>query len=405
MFFQVKANCPSPATGKYSNSFRPSLVFCDFNDHGKALYFFDYFCCGRACPPIKVQYTYTTMIRRTISILLCLAAIVSCGRDRHLPRAEYPGAEAFDKVFEDVWSHGTDELHSMMVLKDGKVIYERYETGHRPDDLNILWSASKTFTATAVGFACQDGLLSVNDKAIRYFNADDLPQSPSPWLQQMTVRDLLVMSSGLGADIRERTRGNMRMNWARETLVVPMRFEPGSRFEYNSMDTYLLSVIVSRVTGRTVEDYLAEKLFRPLGIREWHWDLSPQGYTTGGWGLFLKLEDFAKMGQFMLQRGEWKGKRLLDEAWFDDAMSPQIMQYKGKDVSDEWLAGHKDDEGQQGYGYQMWCCTHGAYRLDGAWCQFCIVMPDKDAVVAMFSHSRSGRRMLESVWRNVYDNL
>ncbi len=344
-------------------------------------------------------------IRPLFLALICAAALTSCADRQHLPHAEYPGTEAFNQVFNDVWSHGTDELHSMMVLKDGKVIFERYETGHGPDELHILWSASKTFTATAVGFACQEGLLSTDDKAVSFFTPDELPESISPWLQQMTVHDLLTMSSGLGADIQEKTRGNIQMDWVKETLGVPLHFEPGSRFEYNSMDTYLLSVIVSRVSGETVEKYLETRLFHPLGIKEWHWDLSPQGYTAGGWGLFLRLEDFAKMGQFLLQKGQWNGRQLLNAEWVNEMMSPQIMQYKGKDVSEEWIAGHSKDDWNIGYGYQMWCCQHGAYRLDGAWSQYCIIIPDKNAVVAAFSHTTGGQRMLNSIWNNIYANL
>lgn len=345
-------------------------------------------------------------MRKSIVVVLCFLALVSCcNSSDKLPRASYPGSDAFNQVFNDVWSHGTNELHSLMVIKDGKVIYEHYETGHGPDELHILWSASKTFTATAVGFACQDGLLSIQDKVISFFYPEELPADISPWLAQMSVRDLLIMSSGIGADIREKTRKRDDLDWAKETLCHLVHFEPGTMYEYNSMDTYLLSVIVSRVTGMTMEDYLKGKLFRPLGIREWIWEKSPQGYDAGGWGLFLKLEDFAKMGQFMLQRGVWNGKRLLNEEWFDQAMSPQIYQYQGRGVSDEWIAAHASDDWNQGYGYQMWCCTHGAFRLDGAWSQMCIIIPEKRAVVATFAHTPDGRTLINSIWNNIYDNI
>lgn len=338
---------------------------------------------------------------------ICALALLACGcASNSLPRASYPGSEAFDQVFNDVWSEGCNELHSMMVLKDGKVIYERYETGHNADELHILWSASKTFTATAAGFACQDGLLSTDDKVVSFFGPEELPEEISPWLAEMTVHDLLTMSSGFSLDIRERTRKREPdMNWARETLCSGCMFEPGTMFRYNSMDTYLVSVIVSKAVGEPMSEYLNRKLFKPLGIKKWIWEKSPQGYDCGGWGLFINLESFAKMGQFMLQRGEWNGKRLLNEEWFDEAMSPQIMQYAGRGVSDEWIAAHANDDWNQGYGYQMWCCTHGAYRLDGAWSQYCVIIPEKNAVVACLSHSPNGARMLNSVWTNVYDNL
>lgn len=339
-------------------------------------------------------------------LLSALILLPSCRDGSRLPRGEFKAADAFDRVFTDVWGVGTDELHSMMVIKDGKVIYERYSTGHTPEELHILWSASKTFTAAAVGFAEQDGLLSVEDKVVSFFSAEELPANPSPWLSQITVRDLLTMSSGLQCDdYNHKARRGELGDWAVASLAAPMVFEPGSRFDYNSMDSYLLSVIVSRVCGKAVDEYLAEKLFAPLGITKWEWDRSPQGYNAGGWGLYLRLEDFAKMGQFMLQRGEWNGRQLLSREWFDRAMSPQIMQYKGMDVSEEWIEEHRDDEWNRGYGYQLWCCTHGAYRLDGAWGQFSIIIPSKNAVVTAFMHSGHTGVFLRSVWDNIYDNL
>lgn len=346
------------------------------------------------------------MKKASVLLAFCALSLLSSGcASKSLPRASYPGSEAFGTVFNDVWSEGCNELHSLMVLKDGKVIFERYETGHGPNELHILWSASKTFTATAVGFACQDGKMTVEDKVVSWFKPEELPEEISPWLAQMTVHDLLIMSSGIGADLREKTRRRDYLDWAKETLCSTIHFEPGTLFEYNSMDTYLLAVIVTRAVGEQMSDYLNRKLFVPLGITDWIWEKSPQGYDTGGWGLFLSLESFAKMGQFMLQRGVWKGKRLLAEDWFDAAMSPQIMQYQGRGVSEEWVEAHSSDDWNQGYGYQMWCCTRGAYRLDGAWSQYCIIIPEKRAVVAALSHTPNGSRLLNSIWNNIYDNL
>ena len=338
---------------------------------------------------------------------ICALALLVCGcASNSLPRASYPGSEAFDQVFNDVCSEGCNELHSMMVVKDGKVIYERYETAHSADELHVMWSASKTFTALAAGFACQDGLLSTDDKVVSFFGPEDLPEEISPWLAEMTVHNLLTMSSGFAYAVRDRTRKREPdMNWARETLCSDFVFEPGTQFHYNSMDSYLVAVIVSKVVGEPMSEYLNRKLFKPLGIKKWIWEKSPQGYDCGGWGLFINLESFAKAGQFMLQRGEWNGKRLLNEEWFDEAMSPQIMQYAGRGVSDEWIAAHANDEWNQGYGYQIWCCTHGAYRFSGAWAQLCFIIPDKNAVVACLSHSPNETRLINSVWTNVYDNL
>lgn len=358
---------------------------------------------------------------RKIFLLLTLSLLISCNNsqlevqqssdseiDNSLPRAEAEelpcDVTQFDQVFRDVWGLACNELHGLMVVKDGKVIYEKYDTGHHAEELHVMWSVSKTFTATAVGFACQEGLMSVDDKVLDYFEAE-APVNPSILLKEMTVKDLLIMSSGFQDDYIGRSFSDMTFDWAAETLMSPLMYKPGSMYSYNSMNTYLLSVIVSRVTGKTVAEYLNRKLFTPLGIDEFIWESSPQGYSAGGWGLYITLESMAKMGQFFLNRGTWNGQRLLNESWFDEAMKPQIMQWQGH--MNQWEAAevYKYDEWNQGYGYQMWVCTHGAVRLDGAWGQYVIIVPEKNLVVACQAHNGDGARFIQSVWRNIYDLL
>ena len=336
-----------------------------------------------------------------------LVVLCACGGSS-LPRG---GADDFtrykeagDKVFEDTWSEACNELHSLMVVKDGEVVYENYAPAHSADELHIMWSVSKTFTATAVGFAVQDGLVSLDDKVVDYF-PEELPPERHEWLNEMTLHDLLIMSSGLRYDHIGRAAGGQQFDWVRETLSAPFDFRPGTMYHYNSMNTYLLSVIVSRVTGMKIADYLDRKLFTPLGIKNYHWTESPQGYNSGGWGLHISTESLAKMGQFMLKRGCWNGKQLLFEEWFDEAMSPQIMQYEGRIADPAELQRFKEsmtrDQWHQGYGFQMWCCTDGAYRLDGAWSQFCIIFPKHNAVVAVTSHASNGATILNSIWTNI----
>lgn len=336
-----------------------------------------------------------------------LAALCACGGSS-LPRGSANDftryKEAGDKVFEDTWSEACNELHSLMVVKDGEVVYENYAPAHSADELHIMWSVSKTFTATAVGFAVQDGLVSLDDKVVDYF-PEELPSERHEWLNEMTIHDLLIMSSGLRYDHIGRGAGGQQFDWVRETLSAPFDFRPGTMYHYNSMNTYLLSVIVSRVTGMKIADYLDHKLFTPLGIKHYHWTESPQGYNAGGWGLHISTESLAKMGQFMLQRGCWNGKQLLFEEWFDEAMSPQIMQYEGRIADPAELQRFKEsmvrDQWHQGYGFQMWCCTDGAYRLDGAWSQYCVIFPKHNAVVAVTSHASNGATILNSIWTNI----
>ena len=352
------------------------------------------------------------------SLLCCLAAVMtSCTvpveESGSLPRADASSfgtdTSTFSNIFRDMQGSSTSELHSLMVVKDGSVIYEKYDIGHTPDELHILWSATKTFTATAVGFARQDGLLDVTDPVKKFFSEDELPDEDNVWMDQLTVHDLLIMSSGLASDkYNTVTRsGDKSFNPLKTVLFSGFKFEPGTRFSYNSMDSYLLSVIVSKVTGKKLADYLNEKLFIPLGITDFKFDECQLGYNTGGWGLFLTTESLAKMGQFMLQKGEWNGERLLDSSWFDMAMSAQILQKTGLGYTDAELeALRRESDWDAGYCYQMWKCKKGdTVRMDGANGQLVFIMPEKNAVAVLTSHSRDIKALVDSFWVNVYDKL
>ena len=344
------------------------------------------------------------MAAASAAVLLSCSGSTGASLERVSPESLGVDTTDFHKVWNKVWGRPCDELHALMVLKDGKVVYERYSPERTKDTRHVLWSASKTFTATAAGFACDEGLLDIHDKVVSFFSEDELPSKDSvaaeDWerLQEMTVENLLMMSSGFRSDL---TGALMNItekggNWVRTAFSEPVTWTPGSMFYYNSVNTYLVSAIVSRVTHKPMDKYLEEKLFRPLGIDDWHWEHSPEGYPTGGWGLFINTESFAKMGQFLLQKGVWNGKRLLSEEWIDAMTGARIMQNPSGEGSGDFDCG---------YGYQVWRCKHGAYRLDGAYGQLCIVIPEKNAVVAIFQFCHDVPGALDSMWDNILPAL
>ena len=341
------------------------------------------------------------MKRIIILAALAMAAVgCTCTKDsQHFPKAENFGAldEGVQLYLQDLRDIGsTNELNSVMVIKDGKVLEEWYDACYGPDFLNICWSASKTFTATAVGFAVQDGLLSVEDKVVSFLDEDMLPEHVGDTLASLTVYDCLRMASGLKTDPIGPT-GSLKLKTPTKTVLeAGFKFAPGEKYAYNSHNTYLLSVIVSKVTGKLVQDYLQEKLFTPMGICNYHWDISAEGYNMGGWGLYITTESLAKMGQFFLQKGMWNGKQLLDSKWIEAAMSPQICQ-KGEKV--------EGDDFASGYGYQMWCCTHGAARLDGAHGQWSIICPEKNAVIVITQNCNKPHKIFPSIWTRLYDRI
>lgn len=302
----------------------------------------------------------------------------------------FPESHRFDSVFTDMSLAALNETHSLIVVKDGKVIYEKYAPGEKAEYLHNQWSVSKTFTSTAIGFAIQDGLLSLNDRITGFFSKEELPEVQSKWLRQIRVRDLLTMSSGFSKDyIAEIGAGTIK-NPCREILATPVKFAPGSRFEYNSSNSYLLSAIITKATGKTCADYLNEKLFTHLGIRSYVFETTEEGYNMGGWGLHLTTRSIAKLAMFYLQKGKWGEKQLLDREWFQKAMSVQIS-----------TDNENEPQYQQGYGFQIWGCLDNAYRLDGVWGQYAIILPEKNAVIACNSHNINSRKLLDSIWKHI----
>ena len=311
---------------------------------------------------------------------------------RSRPEAQgVPSAAILD--FVAAAERESPELHSLMLLRHGHVIAEGWWSPYGPQDPHMLFSLSKSFASTAAGLAVAEGLLSLDDPVLRFF-PDEAPADVGPHLAAMRVRHLLSMSTGHDQDTTGRLADGEGGDWARGFLAQPVAHEPGTHFVYNSGATYMASAIVQRVTGETVLDYLRPRLFDPLGITDPMWETSPQGVSVGGWGLNIRTEDIARFGQLYLQRGEWQGRRLLPEAWVAQATSKQVS--NGDEPNSDWA---------QGYGFQFWRCRHNAYRGDGAFGQFCVVLPEQDAVVAITGGIGDLQGVLTLVWQHLLPAL
>jgi CubicO group peptidase (beta-lactamase class C family) len=276
-----------------------------------------------------------------------------------------------------------DTMNSLMVVRHGHVVAEGWWSPYDAQSPHELYSLSKSFTSTAVGLAAADGKLSLDDTVLSFF-PDDAPAEPSEQLKAMRVRDLLRMATGHQAE--PNLAGN-DAPWTKTFLAQPVPFKPGTHFLYNTPATYMLSAIVQKVTGQTVLDYLRPRLFDPLGIENPTWGTSPQGVSLGGYGLKIRTEDIARFGQLYLQKGQWQGKSLVPEAWITAATSLQVA--NGSNPKSDW---------DQGYGYQFWRSRHGAYRGDGAFGQYCVVLPEQDAVIAITSGCRDMQAVLNLIW-------
>lgn len=282
-----------------------------------------------------------------------------------------------------------DALHSLMLVRHGQVVAEGSWFPYAADRHQMTFSVSKSFTSTAVGLAVADGLLSVDDLVTSFF-PDVVPQ-PSGNLAAMRVRHLLTMTTGHAQDTGRRLNERPDGDWVRAFFDLDVEHEPGNPFVYNSGASYILSAIVQRLTGTTLVEYLQPRLFEPLGITGATWDSCPKGINAGGWGLRLRTPDLARFGQLYLRDGVWQGRRLLPADWCRDATAAQSDNDDGTGPAD-W---------RQGYGYQFWRCRHGAYRADGAFGQFCVIMPEQDAVLAITAGTSDLQLVLDLVWEHL----
>jgi len=283
------------------------------------------------------------------------------------------------------------ELHSLIIVKNGKIVTEGW---WYPSEANIrhgCYSVTKTFTAIAIGFTVEEGLISVLDKLADIF-PEKLPKNPSENLLSMTIHDLLCMSGGQDyeANILNST------DWVESFMDVEVVNKPGTIFKYNSIGSHMLAEVIFKITGQTLLEYLSARLFIPIGIYDVRWDKTPSGNQIGGWGIHLKTEDLARIGMLFLQNGKWNNKQIISETWINKAKTKQIDTFESINGHD-WMLG---------YCYQMWCSTpKDSYRLDGAFGQFSIVLPEQNVVIALTEMSTDPQETLNLIWKHIVSGM
>jgi len=306
-----------------------------------------------------------------------------------LPRSapEKQGISSTDiRNFLNAVAGSGQEFHSLMILRHGYVVAECWWAPYCSEHRQQLYSASKSFTSTAIGFAVAEGYLTVDDAIIKFF-PDMLPDKISENLANLRVKHLLSMSVGHAQDsIRTLEASPDGVPWEKTFLSIPVEYEPGSRFLYNSGASFMLSAIVKRATGFTAQEYLHPRLYEPLDIADATWTENFEGINMGASHLRMKTENLAKFGQLFLQKGKWNGKRVISEEWVSAASSKQIEN------------GNNDSSWGFGYGYQFWMNPPGGFRADGAFGQFSMVFPDQDAVVVITSESIDTKTTMQLVW-------
>ncbi|MFF8190710.1 serine hydrolase domain-containing protein [Streptomyces bobili] len=308
------------------------------------------------------------------------------------PSAQGVDASGVLAFLDAVDAAGSIEPHSLMVLRHGRVVAAGWWAPYTPDRLHLLYSLSKSFTSTAMGFAVAEGLIGLDDPVISYFPEFDADIT-DPRSRAMLVRHVASMASGHEAETVDRARALDRDDLVRGFLLLPPDRDPGTVFAYNQPATYTLAAILQRVTGQTLTAYLKPRLLDPLGFGDLAWLTDRTGRELGFSGLHGTTDAIARLGQLYLREGEGDGRRLLPREWIAEATREHIP-----------TAGAMGDTGRQdwdrGYGFQFWRSRHG-YRGDGAYGQFCLVLPEHDAVIATTAATPDMQGLLNLVWEHL----
>ncbi len=283
--------------------------------------------------------------------------------ERTSPESQGVSSAFFYDLLTDLSEDPECKMHKFMALRHGKVICECAFDPYPLDMWHVSYSMCKSITGLAIGILIDEGKLSLETKLNEIFGARFSPFGI--FKRSITVLNLLNMSSGVDFNEAGALSGN---DWRQSFFDASFKFDPGTKFEYNSMNSYMLSAIVTEITGMSMFDFCKERIFEPLGIKRVFWEACPQSITKGGWGLFMRAEDMAKLGQLFLRGGFWYGKRIVSPEWIQKATSWQIE------------TGSDDNKH---YGFQVWINDDrtGSYSFNGMLGQNVFVYPDLDMVV------------------------
>ena len=301
------------------------------------------------------------------------------------------------------------ELHSFMLYRQGAVVAEAFWQPYSARRMHVQHSATKSWTATAVGLLVDDGRLKLDDKVVSFF-PELCPPHISANLAAMTVEDLLTMRTGHRRGISGGAWRNLQSSWVEAFLQEPVDEPPGQSFIYSSASSFMLSAIVTRVSGQTMQALMDERILDFLGLDKLEWDLAPGGYNSGGNGLSCTTEDSLKFGVLHLHQGQWQGRQLLSPQWIAQATRNQVEDvWMGEFDGKQYLPRDKNaaNEAQrEGYGYQWWMTRHGGYYASGVFGQYCMVLPDQDTVLAFTCGLQLGERRLQgAIWEHLFPAL
>ena len=304
------------------------------------------------------------------------------------PAAQGLAARGIQALIDTLQAAPGVEPHSLMILRHGYLVAAGWWYPYTPARPHLLYSLSKSFTSTAAALAMAEGLFALDDPVIAHF-PELQADVTHPATRLMLVRHLAAMATGHTEDTWERAIACDPAEPVRGFLMTPPDKQPGTVFAYNQSATYTLAAIVQKLTGQPLTQYLRPRLLDPIGAGDVSWQRGPARRELGFSGLFATTDTVARLGQLYLQQGRWGNQQILAPGWVAEATRPQIATAPAWGV--DW---------EQGYGYQFWMARHG-YRGDGAFGQYCLVLPEQDAVVAITSQTVDMQVVLDAVWEDL----
>ncbi len=351
---------------------------------------------------------------KKIFAFFAIAALMisGCGSGEesgNLPRGKTSSAwttaiESFIRETKSIESPDVAVPYSIMVVDHGKVVFEQFYEGFTQDSTIEVYSVAKTILALAVGCAVDEGLFSVEDRVVDFF-PDKLPENVSDTLSSMTVRHLLTMTCGMkeSPKLLSVFSGNDDFDWINEFFYSTQANIPGTAYYYNFFAPYIVAAILEKTSGMGVVDYMEPRLLKPMHITDLSWKNSPAGTCLGGWGVQICTEDMAKIGQLLLQHGQWNGHQLVSKKWVDTMTSNLVASAPLSAFTpkmDPEMLNDPENDHSMGYGYYVWQGRYHSYRAEGLLGRHIIVVPDKELVFVITSNSNMDQRYFDLIWKH-----
>lgn len=298
---------------------------------------------------------------------------------------------SFDGFIQESNARKNINISQIICASKDAVLAEYVKPPYKMNTLKLFFSMTKTFSSLAIGIASDMGLLSIDDYIVDIFK-EELPQNADKNLNKIKIRHLLTMSSG----IHEDTYADLfvQSNWIKAFLNQTFPHEPGTYYRYSTHGSHMLSAIITRTSGLSLEEFLNRHLFYPMDIYEAQWEQSPENLTAGGMGLSLYPMSLVRIAQMLLNEGVYKGMRLISKEYIEAASKRQITKQDEKENANNFFKG-------TGYGFQLHIGQNGYYRLDGAFGQLCLICPDKNLAVIVFSQYSKMEDLLSLIYKHL----